>query len=447
MYRPRVMRAHKRSEPRQVLRRLSLSISTAVTVGALFAACGEDPAAPPPPDSTDAGDAATAAPDATSDSGSDAGGDVDAATAEPDAGGDADADAPIATPTFLAFAGVTTTNVPYGGTFGDDGWSTTSLGTDIFSSAGGGVVVLDGTHALVSFRGNVNTTSQTAAFDGSWSQLVTRGPSSVNFVAAPAVTPTGAAVAYQSGSGTNTISILRYERATTTWTTASESTGALNDNVTLPALVPTSAGEVLLFGGLGESAYGVVVKNGETWGTPTTIPGSTKSSSDDRPKIVGVRRAGTDDVVAVWTEATSSATKVLRAGTLSGGTWHVGAEPLATDIAPALNSSVHVLAALPDGRVALAYLVASTFAMKLAFFDGTAWSAFATIPGTSTRFARGPIALAAGLGDSAIVEVVYVDASRNAQHTRLTGESPPTWSTATAVDTKEYDTIFLSSGR
>jgi hypothetical protein len=352
----------------------------------------------------------------------------------------ADANAP---PTLLTMVGVTTTNIPYAGAYVAGTWSANAIGADIFSPGGGGIAVLDGSHALSVLRGNMNTAVEAAPFSATWSNLANIVASGVSYTGAPVATSTGAAVVYQNGVGGYALYAARYAAASATWTTTTESLGAMSDNLTVPWLVETSTTELVLSGSTSNS-YQSVSGTGGTWSSAIAIPGTTRPSSET-PAIEGVRRAGTNDVIAAWTEDGTPA-PMLMTGVWSGGTWTVAPTALATDLGPNEGGRPFTMTALPDGRVALAY-VNSSSALELAFYDGAAWGAFAMVPVPVTTLPRVPAALAAGIGGTAVLELAYLDANRHAQHTRLTSEAPVTWSASTAIDaTNAYDKIELASG-
>jgi hypothetical protein len=72
--------------------------------------------------------------------------------------------------------------------------------------------------------------------------------------------------------------------------------------------------------------------------------------------------------------------------------------------------------ALPSGGAILVYRHFTTNAIFVSRFDGTNWSAVIEIPGSLT--AKSKPALALGAGD-AEAELLFVDATGNAQHARL----------------------------
>jgi hypothetical protein len=412
---------------------------------------GEDAEASAP---AEAGSQESGAGDATSaDAGTaDTGAGADAAASDGggsneaslDASGDA-ADASAPPPTLLTMVGVTTGNVPYAGAYAAGAWTTTAIGTDIFSPGGGGVAVLDATHALATLRGNTSGAVEAAPFAGKWSNLANVVTAATSYTGAPVATVGGAAVPYQAGTSGYALYVARYASSGGTWTTTNESTGASGDNITVPWLVETSTTELLLAGNT-SSQYTSVAKTGGAWGAAAAIPGTSTPSAITAglPAIAGARRAGTDQVVAAWMQgATTSAT--LNTGVWSAGTWTVAPSALATDVA-GNQGRAFAIAALPDGRVALAY-VSTSSALNLALYDGTSWGAFTAVPVAAASSPRVPVAIAAGIGGTAVVELAYLDANRHAQHTRLTSESPLTWSASTPIDaTNVYDKIELASG-
>jgi hypothetical protein len=102
------------------------------------------------------------------------------------------------------------------------------------------------------------------------------------------------------------------------------------------------------------------------------------------------------------------------------------------------------LAALADGRLALAYMNATSAKIDVGFFDGTSWSAFTPVPGIAPSQFFAP-AIAGGIvGD--VLELVYIDANETLQHVRLTNEAAWTWSAPVAVDSANaYAEVYLAS--
>jgi hypothetical protein len=367
---------------------------------------------------------------------------LDATTDAPPYLDAAEASAP---PTLLTVVGVDTVNTPRAGAYKGGAWTVGAVGSDIFSPGGGGVAVLSASQALASLRGNANSSLETATYDGTWSNLSLPGPATLSYVGPPVATATGAALVFMAGTGSSPLYAARYASATKTWTTTNESVVAQSDNQTVPWLVETSSKELALYA-TGAGSYASVAGSGGTWGTQAVIPGATvpRSVVGAVPSIVGVRRAGTDQVVAAWITGSGPSSFSIITGVWSAGAWTVASTALATDVASS-QARPFAMTALPDGRVALAYLSAASV-VKFALYDGTSWGAVATVPGTVTSV-RVPVAIAAGVGGSAIVELAYIDANRHPQHTRLTSEAPLTWSGNQAIDGAEtYDAIDLASG-
>jgi hypothetical protein len=105
------------------------------------------------------------------------------------------------------------------------------------------------------------------------------------------------------------------------------------------------------------------------------------------------------------------------------------------------------VAALPDGRIALAYATAAS-AVNVGFFDGTAWGAFSAVPSAAPMGTFAPVSIAAG-STGAVVELAYIDQNYYLRHTRLTSESSDaawTWTAPVVVDsTQSYGSVWIAS--
>src|SRR4029078_8975321 len=89
-----------------------------------------------------------------------------------------------------------------------------------------------------------------------------------------------------------------------------------------------------------------------------------------------VKRVGVDQVVGVFTTEIGE----LRCSLFQPGGWSTP-ERIATDASNVTPQAHYTyLAALSDGRVALAYWTRD-FDIKLGFFDGSHWSELKVVPG------------------------------------------------------------------
>jgi hypothetical protein len=87
--------------------------------------------------------------------------------------------------------------------------------------------------------------------------------------------------------------------------------------------------------------------------------------------------------------------------------------------------------------------------MHLAFYSGSTWGTFSSVPGTCDHFPRFPISIARGANGTAVLELAYLDGtgdSRTPQHIRLTGESPQTWSSPVKIATGGFDSVRIAVG-
>jgi hypothetical protein len=110
------------------------------------------------------------------------------------------------------------------------------------------------------------------------------------------------------------------------------------------------------------------------------------------------------------------------------------------------RGTVLSIAALPDGRAALAYATAAN-GINVGFFDGTAWSAFRAVPGATFGAAQfGPVSVARGV-DGAVLELAFLDTDLHVRHTRLTDEASWTWSAPVMVgDASSHTRVWIATG-
>jgi hypothetical protein len=254
----------------------------------------------------------------------------------------------------------------------------------------------------------------------------------------PAAAPGGAFVAF---GGTN-LMLATYQDTSQTWAPSNAVTGVTPIPNLIPAVVTTSSGDPLvLFTSSGDQSYAYTLRTAGTWSTAAAIPTSKPPpSAPPQPAIIAVRRTGSDAIVAAMF---GSALGELDTAVYSGGTWTTTTN-VVTDAAFTPERSF-ALAALPDGRVALAYVDGSnSHAGRLAFFDGS-WGQFASVPG-SGGVGEFPIAIARGANGEAIVEFVYIDGSGALQHIRLTDEASWTWTSPVAVAPGSFRAAYIAVG-
>jgi hypothetical protein len=409
---------------------------------------------------SDAAPEVEAGPDATADTGSDAiatvaadadadaaaGADADADADAIDSGGDATVDAGIdaaadAGPPTVILTAVNGSNVPVGATYAAGAWSALStIGADIFAPGGGGVTVLPDGGGVVVLRGNGNTSFETTTWTGTWPALVTK-TSGLSYIGAPIATATGAAVPHQNGTGNEDEFFDELNAATSTWTMA-ETTTSVGGNLAPPAAAITLAGDPLLLAPASTS-YTWSVRTGGTWSAVATIAGVTPPSGaiSFQPLAMAVNRAGADQVVAVFVTSTA-----LESATFSAGTWSAPIS-VATDLPTNTAFASAAVAALADGTVAMAY-VATGNVVKVAFWSGSAWSAFAAVPSVaaSVNTESPAVSLARG-GAGALLELAYIDSSGHLEHVRLTSKSPVTWTAPVVIDSSAtYGLVAIAVG-
>jgi hypothetical protein len=166
----------------------------------------------------------------------------------------------------------------------------------------------------------------------------------------------------------------------------------------------------------------------------------------DGASVAMVRRPGTDQIVMVFGSQTMSSMTTVSSMTFTGGAWTTPM-PIAMDgwQSNPPRGSMFSLAALADGRVALAYPTSSS-AIKVGFFDGSSWSAFQTVPGAMIGGYFGPVSIARGV-DTDLLELVYVDATNHVQHMRLIDAASWAWSSPVMVgDTSVHTRVALAAG-
>jgi hypothetical protein len=322
------------------------------------------------------------------------------------------------------------------------------LGTDEFAPAGGGVPLVPDGRGLAVIRANAGVSAESALYTGSWATLAAyNAANSTNYVSVPIPTATGALVAHAAASGADPISLDTWDDGTSAWTT--ETTGVNGDNQSFPTVATTAAGDPLvLFSQCSGSVptYDWVARTAGTWGAAAVIPGLMAATcggatGGPSPAYVNAKRAGADQIVAVL--RVSSGT-TLQAVSFSAGAWS-SATTVATDAVSDTFMGL-AIAALPDGRVALAYETTAR-GVSVGFFDGSTWSAFQAVPTAALpNSVSVPLSVAHG-GVGAVLELAYVDASLHLQHTRLLTETPWVWSTPAPVDASQtYGLVSIAVG-
>ncbi len=328
----------------------------------------------------------------------------------------------------------------FGATFQGSAWGpVTNIASHASDVAGGLTACPDGS-AFGAFLASGSPLLLDEIWKGGWVPTGSLGTGNPQYISAPAATSQSVFVVAEeqpSAGSTGGIFLNTYDLAASTTVEVPIGVGG---QYASPAVTGTAAGAPLVVASLVAGGYAWTLGSGGTWSAPASIPGITVAAFPPVDAPVLVERTGVDQIVGIFEIAVdSSSGTTLAASTFSAGAWGT-ATTIATDARFGRPPSV---AALPDGRVALSYTNKSTPAVEVGFFDGTAWSAFATVPGISpSQFFPG--AIAQGLAGD-VLELVYIDASQATQHTRLTNESTWTWSAPIAVDPpSSYTRVFLA---
>jgi hypothetical protein len=354
-------------------------------------------------------------------------------TAEPaDAAADADASAPTA----------------FGASYQAGAWSTLSaIGSDgpAGTTPGGGVAFVPSGHAVAALN------ESSATWSGSWSALTPIGSSAFS-ASAPIPTPSGALVALQYEGG---LVLGTFDDPTSAWSWQQTDFDSYTQSgiSCVPALVLDAQDDPIVLFSVNDDLqqYMWAEESAGTWTQPAYVPGQ-DSVFNATPAVVASKRIGADQVVAVFVNGSSANGPEYTLGwsTFAGGVWSSPAELLASDAIGIASVSQLSMAALPDGRVAFAYLAEGN-TVKVGFFDGAAWSAFTAAPGVSPlttvpALDRTPqiLSLTAGAA-GAVLELAYIDASSSLAHTRLTDESTWTWTSPHVVDaTHAYGFVAMA---
>ena len=356
-------------------------------------------------------------------------------TAEPaDAAADVDASAPTA----------------FSAAYQAGAWSTLSaIGSDGAAGAmpGGGVAFVPSGHAVAALNGS------SATWSGSWSALTPIGVDPLS-VGAPLPSPSGALLAFQYEGG---LVLGTFDDAASAWSSQQTDFDSYTQSgiSCVPALVLDAQDDpVVLFsvnnGNASSQEYMWAEESAGTWTQPAYVPGQ-ESVFNATPAVVARKRVGADQVVAVFVNGSSANGPEYTLGwsTFGAGVWSSPAELLASDAIGIASISQLSMAALPDGRVAFAYLAEGN-AVKVGFFDGMAWSAFTAAPvsplTTAPVMDQTPQVLSLTAGAAgAVLELAYIDASSSLAHTRLTDESTWTWTSPHVVDaTHAYGFVAMA---
>jgi hypothetical protein len=323
-------------------------------------------------------------------------------------------------------------------------WSAvTQLGSNIFSAGGGGVAITDDGRGVAVLRRNSGSALESASWSGSWGMLAAQATYD-SYLSLPVAAGGGVMLVHQSGQGASTNYFARWQGGTTPWSPLAESTGTLGDNRTLPTVVVTAAGDPLvLFSDSSTQSYSWTLRTGGTWSASATIPGASEPNNLSPSAAIAVARGiGQAAIVAILRTGDGSSAQYA---TFSAGAWSTAAS-LVSDLDNAPATVPFALTALPDGRVAMAY-VTRAGAVKVGFFDGSAWGAFTAVPAVTAYTGALPLSLARGAYGSAVVELAYLDTALHVEHTRLTDESRWTWSTPVVVDgSQQYVLVSIAVG-
>jgi hypothetical protein len=450
----------------------------------LATACG-GPAGNAPPPASDGGmggDVASSMPDAAAsadvggdarlDTGADAGSDVRSDTgpdspsgdASPDVvlhdggggsegGGGADASVPDsgsdAGTTFLALTGTDSLGNAMGYIYAKDSsgtmsWSAAS--TLVSRASLGGVTVLPSGQAVAAFIQTTEPDDDTYVASEVWSggwgagdwlgEAFGTTPSSMGI---PVPSPTGAAVAHLDFEGStepSQVMFAEFDPASSTWSTDGPSLPI--PSAMVPAVAITSGGDPVLLTAL-YGNYSWSERSGTTWSTPAAIAGAPPFLLSDiyYYGVSVATQVGGDQILAVFLTG-SGLDFSLESATFSSGTW---SSPVIFEsgFQEYDESAPFSLAALPDGRIALAF--AGSAGLEVGFWNGTSWGVFQSVGYDGVT----SLSLAPG-ATGAILDLAFVQGINTIVHARLTDEATWTWS-ETVVDSFElYSTVSLAEG-
>jgi hypothetical protein len=242
-------------------------------------------------------------------------------------------------------------------------------------------------------------------------------------VSAPLASATGALVA-RSDTNSNVL-VDTFTGNTSAWTT--QGTGLVTGSP--PTIAATGTGNPIVLVDItpatGTTVYDFTVLSGSSWSAPTAVPGVATLSNSTAASAAALR-SGIDQIVAVFKVGNGTG---MQWATYSGGAWSAG-QTIVNDLNK--NQGVFSLAPLSDGRMWLAYVNTSNI-VQVSSFNGSAWSAFRSVPGvTTSAYGYYPVSLTHGVGGH-VVELAFIDSSGKIQWTSLTDESKWAWSTPVVV--------------
>lgn len=365
-----------------------------------------------------------------------------------DALGDAPSDASVDAPPAVILAAIgadDASTATVGATFHSGAWSPlVPFGAGSGGGGGGGVAFLPSGEGLAFFA---EPGLEYALWsDAGWGAFAPALTAQAASIGSPTATAQGA---YAAHSDVNNSIFL--DTWSGSW--ASEPTGWTlgYPPPAVAAVASTLAGDPVVLASV--CAIGMGVQQGYMWSTrhagvwsqPTSLPGGHPSACLDGPRVAAVGRMGVDQVVAVMRTSQASPPQApffLEAQIFAAGVWSAPTT-IANDPAP-----VVALAALPDGRVALAYQ-SSTGAIEVELFDGTTWSAPRAVPmatlAPTQSATQYTLSIAPGVA-GVVLEVAYADASWALRHVRLLDEAMWSWSTPASLDaTRQYSLVSIAS--
>jgi hypothetical protein len=367
----------------------------------------------------------------------------DDARRDADGAGDAGLDASASVALLVAFSGGAEGGV-FGASYQGGGWKApVRFAPEGYAQGGGGIAASPAGEGYVAFRPGSTNKLLTTTWTGTWPVATVLGTPDVNYIGHLAATPKSillAAATVPSGGidgGAGGIFLRTLDYASGQWS-AAQPTGAGDFN-SQPAVAATAAGlPLVVFAGAGTD-YVWTQRLGSGWSTPAPLAGITFFSATRPPVPTLVARTGADQVVGIFLTGTES-TRALSAATFSAGSWSPG-RALAMDLGNGGGDGrMSFAAALPDGRVAVAYETTSA-GVKVGFFDGATWSAFAAVPGVTVGFSR--FAIARGT-NGAILELVFIDGNDTLRHARLLPVGG--WTAPVLIDgSREYFHVAITA--
>ena len=352
--------------------------------------------------------------------------------------------------TVLLVAGnLNTGGITLGASFRAGSWSTTSIAppaADIYAYRGGGVVVTGHGRGVAMLGGSTDAGLYSLTFrNTNWSTFARQGTSVNRTIGRPMPSGTaggGAIVAHQIGTSASPIDLSQYDDASNAWSTLPDDVGIASDMRGLPGAVADASGNPIVIAAAGSGLTYVWSRRvGGVWSAPANMLNAPLAFFGVNSMSEAVLRPGTSQLVAVMRAGSSNSE--LRYAVWNGTTWSA-ATTVATD---ASGFRAFSMAPLLDGRVALAY-VDNADHVRVGFFDGSAWSAFDSLTLTPNLFpVNAPMAIARGANGDAVLELAYAS-DMGVWHTRLTRESPATWTTPVLVggSTAQFGGVWLAVG-